>query len=360
MSSKAHLGSLTPTEAEKKIYEARIYVFGSTKMLEEIVEADVSADNMKASKLFELNTGNHYFYAAVNIPESKFAGVEKFKTTMEAFKDHILNIPALAEAENGINNVTINVGRAVAKIGVDFIPGDQIGGKLSNVTYRVRNNPNQLYSAPLILGSVWRTPYYSKDVAGTYFDSSSDFKQAGIKDSPCVNTCYATPNSNEIPTQGNASFISIKGTFTPSEVYNADGTTTGILDGSGDFWRIAIYDGDPASADSKFVDFGSKYYYEQPDAGQYDASKQKPVKYDNGTCYYGLWIADNSKTEANERYTVKRNTFYWINILSVDGAGANTEAGVIISPDQELDSEAWIYAQIKVEDWSGIEQSVGI
>lgn len=386
--TRAHNGSMTPTDEEKTINSVTMYVFGSTKVLEDIVTLDIASDNLSAEKVCELTTGNHYFYAVVNVPADKLAGITKSVTTTGEFEKTIFELTSLEEAadvtgsnfwmtnlsiptpenlvvatkeqaEGGVNNITINVGRAVAKVGMDFIPNQQFAGELSNVTYRVRQNPDQMYSVPFFnAAGLVQTPYFEDATVGGYLDSSSDFKTAGDATTPCTDITYAIENSNEIPRQGNASYVSIKGKFTPEKVFAADGTTDGILATDGTFWRIASYDGDPATA--TFIGFESKYYSEAPAPDQFNAATQAVLKYEEGICYYALWIADNSKTKPNQKYVVKRNNYYWINVVSVNGAGWNDEDGVITDPTEELDKETWLKATIDIVDWSPIEQNGGI
>ncbi len=353
--SRATGDKVDPTATEKAVKSATVYVFNSTRVLETTVAMDLSGET--ASKLIEVTTGLHYFYATINMavktPEVNAASpvftvpancttVEFEKLLSSALAD--MNAPTNAttgfwmtntegakqvslveatETEAATaghnNNFVINVGRAIGKVQVHFDPATatQMGGKLTNVLYRVINNPVKLHLMPVIEGGFYKSPYYAEAAvnAANYFNNKPYRKTAATGD---TGFSYMMENSNNVPKEGNASTLLIRGKFTPdaSLLRKPDGTAAVAADlpAAGTFWRIANLD------NGKIVSYGDYYYTAEPNVGQLIAG-QGTVRYTNGICYYWLPLKDATGTDVQARYTVKRNQYYYVDITSVNGAG---------------------------------------
>lgn len=395
-----YAGSATATTEESAVNKVELYIFNKSKVLEAVEKTTFATGTAETMK-FKLTKGIHYFYAAINAPdnlltsEQKAIGVtlDSFKKNLtKAFEEGELNNPAngffmtnvtnepvladLVETEDPQDNdVQISVGRAMAKVNVAFKPESQgVLGKLSNVQYKVHNNPIKMYFMPFYESGVLQTPFFTDEVgedgSGTitsanYFPNlqysgeqentdkylKEDFEKSFVS--------YAIENSNAVPREGNSTFLMIRGTYTPAKTFDGNGENE-ILDVNGNttgdsFWRIKATDGT----------FTDKFYRDKPTTTVADGGLA--FKYENGLSYYALWVGDNSiEKNPTAKYTVKRNNFYKVTITSVSGPGANTENGKdegeegVTDPKEELDAKTQIQATITVLPWTVIDQSGGI
>lgn len=380
--------SEAPTTQEGAVKSATLYIFNSTQQLEKIVTFDADTK----TKVIEVTTGVHYFYAAVNIPAGNLTGIAENSTTIAAFEKKLMgtfsNINDLTSATTGFwmtnvskapavtlvvateteatngdkNDITISVGRAVAKVNVEFAPLSQPAGKLSSVEYKSAGIANAMYLMPNYEGGILKTPYYAESwEAGKYFMSDKGYQAAN---GTPANADYVMENSHAQPQQGSATYVVISGVFTPDQSCwrnGADGTLVGTPATTGsDFWRIANHEGDPAT--TNIIGWEPDYYSSDPTSRMTDAAKQSVVKYTAGKTYYAIWLAKSDiPTSDPARFTVKRNSYYYVTINSVVGAGSNAEEGVITEPtDPIVTTPTWIKATIQVLDWTVINQNVGI
>lgn len=83
--------SSAPTDAEKKINSATIYIFDAVRRLEKTVNF---AANATVSEEFTITSGLHYFLAAINYPgsSSSVPGIIEGSTTLPDAKQIILNL----------------------------------------------------------------------------------------------------------------------------------------------------------------------------------------------------------------------------------------------------------------------------
>ncbi len=366
--------------AEKKVTSATLYIFDKTKVLEAIVPLTVSSD-VAQSKTFPLTTGMHYFYAALNAPTGTDfpTTFTKGETTMPALQEALVNSKEgkltaatgffmtnvegpvaknlIVEETPDKNKVTIEVGRAVAKVNVKFDPTKQIGGKLTEVSYKVANNPINTHFMPVYDSGYLKAPFFADpDVdLNKYYTASGDYltvNQNFVTDK----ASYAIENSNKIPKKGNSSYVKIRGKFIPATTLDASGKNPETPSVAATFYRIK------KTIDNAPV-FMEEIYRTSPTAEVLDGGVA--VEYINGVCYYGLWIADNTQTNQTAKYTVKRNNFYKVTITSVSGPGASKEDGddSVVPPgekEEELDAETQIQATIEILPWNVIDQSGGI
>lgn len=368
------------TGPEKEVKNIKLYIFNKNKVLEAVENLQTSL-----TKSFKLTTGMHYFYAALNTPDGLLAAnAVTIGMPMNTFEKVItgeITYGKLTNATTGFfmtnvdkepvakdlikttdptaNPVTIKVGRAMAKVNAAFAPLSEIGGgKLDRTTvqYKIRNNPKKMYFMPVYEANVLKTPFFADvtPVPESNYFPNGEYLTMG-NSFATTTPSYAVENSNAIPREGNSTHLMIKGKFVPEKSYNKDGG--GEANGAalnGDFWRII-----------KGGVFSDKFYREQPTTTV--VAGGKALKYDGGVCYYALWVADNTQTNATAKYTVKRNNFYKVTITSVSGPGGNSEdgdgdgdGGAITEPEEELDAETQIQATIEILPWNVIDQSGGI
>lgn len=393
------VADLSATSAEKAINDIRLYVFKANNT-NYILEAVVDFDPAATTKTFQITTGQKVFHALVNM-NGVYPAATVGTTSLDSFKKSDLTlgfniataatdnafwmttledatqtlvVATEAEANAGTsNNVTLSVGRAVAKIGVDLNEGtvtQPSDGTLSDPYYKVKNNPNQMYVLkPFNALGYQLTPYYYEPSFttgiqsfdnGVYLETTTTTGDAsGNHKYPS----YMIENSHEVPTYANSNVVIIRGTFTPNTLYSTDGsvsyditTAAGLADlqtalgatWDGTFWR---------TYDSSTGIYGNKFYFEIPTT----ASTYTAVKYDQGTSYYGLWLKNDTKSTTTEKYTVSRNQYWNVTITEIAGCGSNSEDDVIDEPGPTpIDEKTFLKAQIQVVDWEEVSQTGGI
>ncbi|WP_165042482.1 Mfa1 family fimbria major subunit [Dysgonomonas sp. ZJ709] len=372
---------------EKNINTAILLIFDAKQSFEQAVSLDI---DVYASKTITTTTGTHYFYAIVNETAAITDIVSTYKKgaiSLNDVKKDVIDIAAIdelttdddflmtsvgtpiskilisasvgeAETEGNENNFKIEVGRAVAKVNVYMEPDantDPSGGVLTAVKYKIHNNPKQMYIVPKFEGIQLWAPFYSAEnvITTSYFNNLEYLRTDKSEPS------YAMENSNEIPKEGNATYISVKGVYEPKVVYNRNEViSTPAADKT--FYRI--WSAEDNSWNEKF--FNENPY---PLIDQLVESGDIVVKYTEGVCYYRLYLADNEESTVIAKHTVKRNTYFKVTITSVSGVGGSAEGGgneptvpTDPKPENPLASETNIHATIDVMPWSVIEQSGGI
>lgn len=370
---------------ESAIKTVTVYVFKNDGILEKAVTFG-GADITAGSKVFAITSGVKSIYAAVNIPPAQLTGITENSTSLTAFQKKIVMINATtdattpvatgdgwwmtnidaavsttllasvseADASNDVSNsVTIPVGRATAKVSMELSPtATVIDGAFALTGYKMANNARKNYLMPVIVDGVYTTPNYNETTvtAGDYFKQPSFLS----------GETYTTENTHANPVFANATTAIIRGVFTPAAVLAKDGTPS-TLPASGDFWRIRKGD----------YTYTAGYYAELPNQTEIDAKTGNDaaaiaVKYTGGVCYYRLLVADNSKTTANEKFTVIRNNFYQITIVNVNGAGSDTEEGIEPGqpgqpdPTDPVEQTTNMKATIQILPWTVIKQNGGI
>ncbi|MCD8193468.1 MAG: hypothetical protein LUD74_02765 [Tannerellaceae bacterium] len=195
------------TEEERKVKNVFLVIFKDILLedfayLEDVRQEDdfsilLEGENEEDEEnVFDLEPGPHYFYALLNVSpelkellEAKIEGRENELTKSE-FEKEILNkslsdltgegeqflmtntSPPEVQAiysdyqieENPTlhNNIEITVGRAVGKISfayvADQVQTGELHGGLSNIRYKILNNPAQMYLMPVIEEDILKTP----------------------------------------------------------------------------------------------------------------------------------------------------------------------------------------------------------
>lgn len=357
-----------PTTEEAAVKKAIVFIFDASAKLETSVE--LTSTEASTGKAVETTTGSHYFYAAVNpvtpITIAEGTSIEDAKKTILAslaegtltsttngfFMTNIddalaQNIVKSSDVTGADNPIVINVGRAVAKVNVsladDVINGNEVaGGKFTDMEYKIGGNPNQMYLFPVYEGGVLKTPLYAADyLAANYFE------EAAYKATPT----YAIENSNASAIkQGEATYARVKGVFTPDGMNEGD-----------DFYRVF----DPATEA-----WETTIYATEAAAKTAASTTKKVVKYTAGVCYYAFWIADET---AAEKYSIKRNNYYNVEIQHVAKIGTNNEGGdkdiddnpiepsnPPIDPEEPIENDTYLRVSINVLDWTVVNAGVGL
>ncbi len=244
-----------------------------------------------------------------------------------------------------MNRISMEIGKAFAKVSLAYIKSEA-GDLLSDIQYRILNDPKKMYMLSNIFGGQVYTPHYDKDPGNdfdSYFaeyfnensgiskvdDPSNEYFQWRNASEPDDRDptddevtdykkthAYCLENGNKTPLQGNSTMVLVKARYNPEKWLNPDGTQgTPSLDNT--FWRVRNSGG-----------YLSGYYNAKPDvAGSYTT-----VEYPQGITYYPIWIQTDGK------YMVKRNHYYKIAITEVLSAGAATLEEVM-TPEAELETD---------------------
>ena len=208
---------------------------------------------------------------------------------------------------------------------------------------------------------------------------------------------YLTENSPKEAKRHKVTFLSIKAKWTPNAnalLLDADGsiaddaaaTLKKITDAAdavpagngGTFYRVQKWQG------GKIVGYCPGIYAETParwtDVGgtpgngagalntavaDRNAAKASVdpcyliVTYDQGMAYWAYWMRSRLDGTIAEKYALKRNNHYKVNIISVDGVGEPTEDDNL-DKDEDLEADASMKATIEVLNWNVVDIEGGI
>lgn len=304
------------------------------------------------------------------------------------------------KGDENTNNFTIYIGRMVAKVtptfAADLVVNSGDGTiKTDNAEYRVRNNPTRFFSFPVYnAAGLLTSPYYDRNYtdggsyeadglgAGDYFDNgtAAAFGKTMGQDS------YLTENSPKEAKRHKVTFLSIKAKWTPSKdalFLNKNGSVAGDLSGTitgnqGTFYRVQKWQG------GKIVGYCPGIYAETPGrwtevggtpgngegalntaVADRNAAKTSAdpcyliVTYDQGMAYWAYWMRSRLDGTIAEKYALKRNNHYKVNIISVDGVGEPTEDDNL-DKDEDLEADASMKATIEVLNWNVVDIEGGI
>lgn len=318
------------------------------------------------------------------------------------------------------NNFKVYIGRMVSKVTPTFADnlvinsGDgtiEIEDEHDTVVaeYRVRNNPTRFYTFPVYEITQLISPYYNRtydlpnptDYAdGNTNVGKNDFFDNGHDDGgnhtfvKIATDSYLTENSPKEAKRHKVTFLSIKAKWTPNAkalLLDADGSiadnAAATLDkitgaaptgNGGTFYRVQKWE------NGKIVGYCPGIYAETPTgwtevggtpgngagalntpAADRNAAKASAdacyliVKYDQGMAYWAYWMRSRLDGTIAEKYALKRNNHYKVNIISVDGVGEPTEDDNL-DKDEDLEADASMKATIEVLNWNVVDIEGGI
>lgn len=321
------------------------------------------------------------------------------------------------KGDENTNNFTIYIGRMTGKVSLEFaaqlaIKSNDGTFDKTNAQYRVRNNPKRFYTFPVYEGTQLISPYYNRtydlpnptDYAddntnvgkNDFFDNGHNAGGAHAFVAHNV-ASYLTENSPKEAKRHKVTFLSIKTKWEPTEnalLLDADGSiaddAAATLDkitaaadavpagNGGTFYRVQKWQGGKivgycpgiyAETPTNWTDVGGT-----PDNGAGDlntavadrnAAKASAdacyliVTYDQGMAYWAYWMRSRLDGTIAEKYALKRNNHYKVNIISVDGVGEPTEDDNL-DKDEDLEADASMKATIEVLNWNVVDIEGGI
>lgn len=314
------------------------------------------------------------------------------------------------------NNFKVYIGRMVSKVtptfAADLVVNSGDGTiKTDNAEYRVRNNPTRFFSFPVYnAAGLLTSPYYDIEynLAGAtgeaneypnklnpidFFDNgtAAAFGKTMGQDS------YLTENSPKEAKRHKVTFLSIKAKWEPNAnaiILSADGSYAAnqaaelakITGGDGSFYRVQKWEnglitgycpGIYADMPAAWHEVGTAINTETK-AGQLtdaaadrDEAKTKSkdaqnankaylvVKYTDGIAYWAYWMRSRLDGTIAEKYALKRNNHFKVNIISVDGVGDPNEDDNL-DKDEDLEADASMKATIEVLNWNVVDIEGGI
>lgn len=383
------------TTGKKRLYA--LANLGDYSKIEAIFNGQTAA-NKKLSNVCKVIQQIADISGATTDNEFWMSNVYKLGATIE---DQV----TVQKGDENTNNFTIYIGRMVAKVtptfAADLVVNSGDGTiKTDNAEYRVRNNPTRFFSFPVYnAAGLLTSPYYDIEynLAGAtgeaneypnklnpidFFDNgtAAAFGKTMGQDS------YLTENSPKEAKRHKVTFLSIKAKWTPSKdalFLNTNGSVAGDLSGTitgnqGTFYRVQKWQG------GKIVGYCPGIYAETPakwtDVGgtpgngegalntavaDRNAAKASVdpcyliVTYDQGMAYWAYWMRSRLDGTIAEKYALKRNNHYKVNIISVDGVGEPTEDDNL-DKDEDLEADASMKATIEVLNWNVVDIEGGI
>lgn len=384
------------TTGKKRLYA--LANLGDYSKIEAIFNGQTAA-NKKLSNVCKVIQEIADISGATTDNEFWMSNVYKLGATIE---DQV----TVQKGDENTNNFTIYIGRMTGKVTLSFSDalvvnsGDGTFGK-DAAQYRVRNNPKRFYTFPVYEGTQLISPYYNRtyDLPNPtdYADANTnvgknDFFDNGHADGgnhtfvPTATDSYLTENSPKEAKRHKVTFLSIKAKWTPSKdalFLNTNGSVAGDLSGTitgnqGTFYRVQKWQG------GKIVGYCPGIYAETPtnwtdvggtpgngegalNAAVADRNAAKAsvdpcyliVTYDQGMAYWAYWMRSRLDGTIAEKYALKRNNHYKVNIISVDGVGEPTEDDNL-DKDEDLEADASMKATIEVLNWNVVDIEGGI
>lgn len=382
------------TTGKKRLYA--LANLGDYSKIEAIFNGQTAA-NKKLSNVCKVIQQIADISGATTDNEFWMSNVYKLGATIE---DQV----TVQKGDENTNNFTIYIGRMVAKVtptfAADLVVNSGDGTiKTDNAEYRVRNNPTRFYTFPVYEKVQLVSPYYDIEynLAGATGEANEypnklnpiDFFDNGTAaafDKTMGQDSYLTENSPKEAKRHKVTFLSIKAKWTPSKdalFLNTNGSVAGDLSGTitgnqGTFYRVQKWQG------GKIVGYCPGIYAETPakwtDVGgtpgngegalntavaDRNAAKASVdpcyliVTYDQGMAYWAYWMRSRLDGTIAEKYALKRNNHYKVNIISVDGVGEPTEDDNL-DKDEDLEADASMKATIEVLNWNVVDIEGGI
>lgn len=390
------------TAADKKLSNV-------CKVIQEIatIEGAAAANKFWMSNVYKLGATIEDQVNVLNVGQTTAAGGNGDDATKNNFKVYIGRMVSKV-TPTFADNLVINSGDGTIEI------KDEHDAVVAE--YRVRNNPTRFYTFPVYEGVQLVSPYYDKaynpiDGTGVYPDAlgAADFFDNGYDDGgnhtfeKIATDSYLTENSPQEAKRHKVTFLSIKAKWTPNEnaiILSADGSyaadqataltkitsAAGAGGNDGTFYRVQKWEnglitgycpGIYADIPTAWHEVGTAINTETK-AGQLteaaadrDEAKTKSkdvlnankaylvVKYTNGIAYWAYWMRSRLDGTIAEKYALKRNNHYKVNIISVDGVGEPTEDDNL-DKDEDLEADASMKATIEVLNWNVVDIEGGI
>ena len=371
------------------------------KVIQEIatIEGAAAANKFWMSNVYKLGATIEDQVNVLNVDETTAAGGDGDDPATNNFKVYIGRMVSKV-TPTFADNLVINSGDGTIEIKDEH--------DMAVAEYRVRNNPTRFYTFPVYEGVQLVSPYYDKaytPIAGTgaYPDAlgAADFFDNGHDDGgnhtfvKIATDSYLTENSPKEAKRHKVTFLSIKAKWTPNAnaiILSADGSyaadqataltkitsAAGAGGNDGTFYRVQKWEnglitgycpGIYADIPTAWHEVGTAINTETKAGQLTDAAADRGdakqnggyliVEYTNGIAYWAYWMRSRLDGTIAEKYALKRNNHYKVNIISVDGVGEPTEDDNL-DKDEDLEADASMKATIEVLNWNVVDIEGGI
>ncbi|RLJ79649.1 major fimbrial subunit protein FimA [Pedobacter alluvionis] len=325
------------TDAEMKINTIDVFVYddGAPFTLTSYVHIDGSdvyeADGktIKAQSL-DVKIGAKQVFAGVNLPQEivnkLMSNYANMNTAINVDMPALVNgdgsvamfnesINRITISEDGVNKITVPVSRLVAKTSVksgqSLMLSNIAGGNLSELNYTIGQANTKQIVAPLVnfRDANWLAAAHN----------ASDLKLVDVATFQPVNAASATVGSQNVVyvpentskehQHNQVTYVSVRAKFTPSVL-----TGTNPLAADGTFYAV-------------FTNFGVYYFGALEEAQEYATANggAAPITYNNGHCYYRLYLNPEGNVMGEGKYDLLRNVYYNATVTKINGLGTPGE-----------------------------------
>lgn len=215
----------------------------------------------------------------------------------------------------GANKITVAVSRLVAKTSVksgqSLALSNIAGGTLSELNYTIGQANTKQIIAPLVnfVDANWlAADHNDSDLRPVDVATFQPVNAASAAISN-QNAMYAPENTTKEHQYNQVTYVSVRAKFTPSTLTGAQ-----PLAADGTFYAV-------------FTNYGVYYFGSLEEAQQY-ATKNggaAPITYNNGYCYYRLYLNPEGNTMGEGKYDLLRNVYYNATVTKINGLGTSGE-----------------------------------
>lgn len=363
----------TGTPQESYVNSAYVIMDGSVIISTTDIDTDGKNGYYDAAKekfLFHTEPGDHTFLAVVNpeiAPSSDnletyfTASVATTPTVVASttdngnfmmssveektfyINDNITENQALTGDDESTNNYEIEVERVSAKVTVtaadatiESAEGTEAGGTIENTVFNLMQGADNMTR---MRGSVLGTNTYNWKVQNVAVTTGQTYNQA--TPAYCLENIH---NANGY-VQTNTTYITLKTTFTPSKVVNAQGEVVNYTYKKGDNKTFYVVTEGSLAGNYIMGDATTGTAPSPLPAGVDDISKA----YEDGECWFGpIWFGQETPNVSADAPVV-RNTWYNLAITKITLPGSPDEPQPI--PDEKLEPATNVAITLSIVDW---------
>ncbi|MGJ1419135.1 Mfa1 family fimbria major subunit [Sphingobacterium spiritivorum] len=347
-------GSHEGTANEKVIKTLDVFLYNEDASLSPAGYERFSGNDasLNTPKLIKTKTGPKRIYIGINLP---VALANQLKDNYQVMQSpYAVNMAELATASDGLmmfnqniasleikegnhadNKISIPVARLLAKAGIlqhkDLSLNINTVGTLSNLQYTIGQRNKNIFVGHL---------YDFKDANWTYISptlSAAEYAAAftGVRNTEYkpvdakltateyLNTVYIPENTSEKSEHSQVTYVQIKTKLTPAALED------GALPANGTFYVMFGQEGSDRRIYQRYFATKTAADNAAKETKYWDNATNKKLQtavltYDNGLCYYRLYLNEDQLAGAN-KVGIFRNTFFKAQISKFNGLGAPLE-----------------------------------
>lgn len=247
------------------------------------------------------------------------------------------------------NTVTVTVERLVAKVTVEAAADIDVAGvtgmgTLGELEFAINNFNERMYlvqgAAPNYKDPNWDSQTLTAGWLATDFSQATDADYVTVLDKKVItlptvddyNVRYASENTSREKLKGEITRATIRSTFIPTTITISDGsggytTTTGTKSSPATFWAVT-----PTGKATAFFETKSIADAYAADNGSVDV-----LEYEDGYCYWDMFLNKKTGTNKAAQWDVLRNEYFKCTITRIAALG-RPDPGVVppgVTPDED-------------------------